>query len=153
MEPDADQRNLGLQAPGLLGSNRCARLRQFGRRLPRGQGPLQEVDPFVELLELLSELMSDWVGGDRTTALDPLRERHGDRPQDSDEYPAGSHKPAKVNQSEVMHGFRPDVGTAAQRECAPDCGPIIPASEPTYGPRGPPPPFGPSGCLRGLDSR
>jgi len=55
------------------------RLWQFTRRLACGERALQEVDPFVELLELLSKLgNSRVVGGNRTPALYSLRERRGD---------------------------------------------------------------------------
>ena len=93
-----------------LGSSlhRCSSLGQFRRRLPRGESALHEVDSFVELLEILSKVMdSRVVGDDRTPAFYSLRERRGNRTEDSDEYPAGDGKATKVNYAEFVHDSTP----------------------------------------------
>ena len=85
--------------------DRRACLGQFSRRLPRGEGALQEVEPFVELLELLPKPMSSRVvRGHRAPTLYSLRERRGDRTQDPDEYPAGGDEATKVDYREFVHG-------------------------------------------------
>jgi hypothetical protein len=67
--------------PGLRASlDWRVRLGQLTRRLPCGERALQEVDPLVELLELLSKLRnSRVVRGDRTSTLYSPRERRGNR--------------------------------------------------------------------------
>lgn len=89
--------------------NRCVRLGQLRRRLPRGEGALQEIDPFVEFLELLPELMNSTVvsDGGPTPPLDSPRERRGDRTQHPDDHPAGGDKATEVNDREFVHGCIP----------------------------------------------
>jgi hypothetical protein len=77
--------------------------------LPCGKGTLQEIDPFLELLELVSELRNIRVGrgGDWGPTLYSLRQRASDRTQDLDEDPADGDKATKVKDCEVVHDSPP----------------------------------------------
>lgn len=91
--------------------DRRSLLRQFNRRLSCGDGPLQKIDPFVELIELSAQLLNRGIVHDsRGSALDALGECPGDRTQDPDEYQADGDNPGKVNYCEFVHYCRPHVG-------------------------------------------
>ena len=85
------------------------RLGQLHPGVTRGDGPLQEIDPFVQLLELRLDLMDRRVVDEAgwTSTLDALRERARDGPEDPDEHPAGREQAAEVYEREIVHGSQP----------------------------------------------
>ena len=85
--------------------DRSSYRRQFGRWFSRSEGSLQEIHPFLELLELRLELSNTGVGGgsDGSPTPDAFGERARDWTEDPDEDPAEEGKPTKVNECEVVH--------------------------------------------------